>query len=194
MDKINIANILLLAGGRSSRMGGIDKALIKYNDKPMIESLIANMPENCDKLIISCNRNQDKYIRYSSYLIDDHQYSEIEAYSGPLLGILTALDQYPENALMVLPCDTPKLSKALISSLMDKHFSSNHTITCLTVDDKIQPLHAVIDASVRDSLFTYLASGKRRAQEWVLAQEPQLLDATAQAEQLLNMNWPSDLF
>ncbi len=187
-------NILLLAGGKSTRMQGQDKALMKYRGKPMIEHIL----QQCiglghDKIIISCNQNQELYARYSANLIDDNNYAEITPFSGPLLGILSTLDKYLAGSLLVLPCDTPQISQELIQLLITKHRLSTAKVSCLTIGGQLQPLHSIVNQEIRDDLYHYLANGKRRAQEFMQSQEPNLVDATRFQKQLQNFNHPEDL-
>ncbi|WP_154218484.1 NTP transferase domain-containing protein, partial [Pseudomonas syringae] len=57
-------SILLLAGGRGQRMGGRDKGLIEWQGKALIEHLHALTRPLTDDLIISCNRNIERYAQY----------------------------------------------------------------------------------------------------------------------------------
>lgn len=189
-----IINALLLAGGKSSRMNGQEKALLDYQGKPMIEHIIEQLPQELiSKIIISCNRNQESFARYEAELIDDSGYSKIPAFSGPLLGILTALEKYPCDHLLVLPCDTPNITKDLLSSLIQKHLKSDTNLSCCSLENRLQPLHSVWKGALKDDLYRYLLEGNRRAQEFVSGQTPLLFDCTSQAKQLKNINYPQEL-
>lgn len=187
-------NVLLLAGGRSSRMGGEDKALKSYQDKPMIEHITAKLPQDrVNRLVISCNRNFEKYKRYSDALVSDHSYPNIEPFAGPLLGILSAMDAYPDDHWLILPCDTPDISSEIIERLIHAYEQSSALVSCLAVEGKLQPLHCLLSSSVRDSIVEFLSVGKRRAQEWIRSHEPLVVDCSDKSESLKNINAPSDL-
>lgn len=64
-------SILLLAGGRGQRMGGQDKGLLAWRGAPLIAHLQRLTRPLTDDLIISCNRNQDRYAHYADYLVSD---------------------------------------------------------------------------------------------------------------------------
>lgn len=55
---------LLLAGGRALRMGGIDKGLIPFQGKPLIEHAINRLGPQVANLVINANRNQTVYSQY----------------------------------------------------------------------------------------------------------------------------------
>ena len=113
-------SILLLAGGRGQRMGGRDKGLIEWQGEPMIQHLHRLTRPLTDDLIISCNRNLERYAAYADRLVQD---SDTD-FNGPLAGILAALPQAQHDALLVLPCDVPLIDKSLLDALRqlaDRH-------------------------------------------------------------------------
>lgn len=190
--KKNIS-VLLLAGGKSSRMGGKNKALLEYQHKPMIEHLVEKLPATVDKLIISCNQNAEVFSKYTDLLVDDHKFKEIEAYSGPLLGILSAFEIEKDLPLLVLPCDTPEISIEAINKLIAAHLGANGLISCAAINQRLQPLHSLIDPSLKQSLYDYLKQGGRRAQEWVLSYSPNIVDCSEFASSFKNVNYQVDL-
>ena len=192
MKKYQIS-VLLLAGGRSSRMGGTNKALINYKEKPMLEHLLAQLPDAVDKLIISCNSDQKLFENYTQYLVNDDQVAAIEAYSGPLLGILSALQLEQDKPLLILPCDTPEITLDIIQKLIDQHFLHQMKLTCASVENRVQALHSIIEPSLKENLHQYLLQGGRRAQEWVLSQEPNIVDCSEYSECFKNVNYPKDI-
>ena len=61
-------SVVLLAGGRGQRMGGLDKGLVHWQARPMIAWLHEVVRPLTDDLIISCNRNQQAYGAYACLL------------------------------------------------------------------------------------------------------------------------------
>lgn len=76
-------SILLLAGGRGQRMGGRDKGLIEWQGLPLIAHLHRLVRPLTDDLIVSCNRNQERYAAYADRLVSD----DSRDFPGPLAGI-----------------------------------------------------------------------------------------------------------
>ena len=62
MKDLSISAVIL-AGGRGQRMGGVDKGLVSWQKKPLIEYAIAAIEPQVDQLILSCNRNIEAYTR-----------------------------------------------------------------------------------------------------------------------------------
>ncbi|HAQ24877.1 MAG TPA: molybdenum cofactor guanylyltransferase MobA, partial [Pseudomonas sp.] len=92
-------SILLLAGGRGSRMGGQDKGLVIWRGQPLVSWLHAVARPLTDDLIISCNRNHQQYADFADQLVSDQE----RDFPGPLAGIRAGLAAARNQWLMVLP-------------------------------------------------------------------------------------------
>lgn len=108
-------SILLLAGGRGQRMGGEDKGLLQWRGQPLIAHLQRLTRPLTDDLIISCNRNHDRYAPYADQLVSD----DSPDFPGPLAGIRAGLAAARHPHLLVLPCDVPALDVQLLNALRD---------------------------------------------------------------------------
>jgi len=108
---------IILAGGKSSRMGE-DKGLMLFDDKPMIHHIINVAKPLVDEIIIVSNNKEYEQFGYPVYedLIKD---------KGPLAGIYTGLKYAKTAKNIVLSCDVPFVSEALIQLLLNN---------CETVD------------------------------------------------------------
>jgi molybdopterin-guanine dinucleotide biosynthesis protein A len=84
MDRNNITGVIL-AGGRSSRMGE-DKGLIDINGQPLFEHIAQRLRPQVGNILISCNRNSERYGRNFQTVPDIKP-----DFSGPLAGMLAAL-------------------------------------------------------------------------------------------------------
>ena len=82
IDDDNISCIIL-AGGEGKRVGGLDKGLVSYKNRPLIEHVIDNVHSQVDDIIISANRNIKKYNQYAAKVLND----SASDYRGPLAGI-----------------------------------------------------------------------------------------------------------
>lgn len=78
---------LILAGGRAQRMGGIDKGLIPFHGKPLIESAISRLKPQVSTILINANRSITKYAHYGYPVLMD----ETPDFSGPLAGFSVGL-------------------------------------------------------------------------------------------------------
>ena len=106
---------LVLAGGRSLRMGS-DKALIEYHADNQLIHTAKNLQRYCCNTYISCRQEQtDAYQRFGFPLVAD-TYLDI----GPLGGLLSAQKARPEAAWIVLACDLPFLDASTLSQLFTR--------------------------------------------------------------------------
>ncbi|WP_426957598.1 NTP transferase domain-containing protein, partial [Bacillus velezensis] len=62
---------LVLAGGRGSRMGGVDKGLQLLDGQPLVAHVIARLAPQARVLRISANRNLDAYAALGHQVLPD---------------------------------------------------------------------------------------------------------------------------
>ncbi|HAJ76558.1 MAG TPA: molybdenum cofactor guanylyltransferase MobA, partial [Gammaproteobacteria bacterium] len=86
IEKYQVVGVVL-AGGKGSRMNFKDKALLNLGSMPLIEHVIANADSQVGQLVISVNRNPEKFQYLGLPLVADFD----QAYAGPLVGICSAL-------------------------------------------------------------------------------------------------------
>ncbi|HZY79884.1 MAG TPA: molybdenum cofactor guanylyltransferase [Cyclobacteriaceae bacterium] len=114
-------NGLVLAGGRSTRMG-TDKGLINYHGKPQREHLFDLLQELCKTVYTSCRKGQD-ITGVNNPLID---FFDIP---GPINGIMSAFHQAPGSSWLIVAVDMPKVNKATLELLLSKR-DQNKIATC----------------------------------------------------------------
>jgi molybdenum cofactor guanylyltransferase len=117
MIKYNEITGVILAGGKSSRMGK-DKALIDIHGKPIIRHVIETMKQIFDRVIIIAN-DQRLYRLFGLEV-----FSDIYVDCGPLGGIHSAFFHTFSDKLFIIACDTPDVSPDLIRYVCDFHSSS----------------------------------------------------------------------
>lgn len=153
--------LIILAGGQGRRMGGADKGLVAVDGKPLVAHLITHLSPHPARIIISANRNQDRYKRWGNQVVGDHR----EGFMGPLAGLEAALGE-AHGLCLCLPCDLLAPPAAMIRDLLAAA-SAEHI--CVAHDPlRRQPLCLALyvepwKASLRD----YLDAGKRSAHGWL---------------------------
>ena len=60
---------VILTGGRSSRMGGENKTLKKFNNKLIFDRIFENINLQVNKVLINSNQNKDLFLRYNAHII-----------------------------------------------------------------------------------------------------------------------------
>lgn len=139
-------SVLLLAGGRGQRMGGQDKGLLEWHGEPLIAHLQRKTRSLSDDLIISCNRNLDRYAPFADQLVHDDE----EGFPGPLTGIRAGLKAARHAFLLVLPCDVPRIDAALLNSMRDLASQHPDKPLMLRHGEHWEPLLCIIPVVLKD--------------------------------------------
>ena len=107
---------VVLAGGRATRMGGIDKGLQLLNGRPLWRHVAEALAPQVDELVISANRHLEQW-RASGYpVFRDIQ----EGYQGPLAGMLAVMQQVASPWFVFCPCDTPFIPSFLVERFIQQ--------------------------------------------------------------------------
>jgi len=144
-------------------MGGRDKAwLLDGRGVPLIQRVIDSLPADLARLVISANRNQDRYSRFAAEVVPDAEPAD----QGPLAGILAALQAIEEPYLLVLPCDGADPPQDLLVRLA-RAWNTGTRIAAAHDGERLQPLFSLWRASERDALAAYLMAGERRVDRFL---------------------------
>jgi molybdenum cofactor guanylyltransferase len=180
----DLLTIVILAGGRGSRMGGQDKGLLEWKGKPLIEHILQNITTVTHNVIINANRNTEVYQQYGHPVISD----DIENYAGPLAGMLSALRSVDTPYVMTVPCDAPSMAPTMIEKFCDTHEKQQQMLYVAETDDGLQPVYAMINSSLTDNLAKYLAEGNRKTQGWLKENDAVVVHFDQQATSFFNIN------
>ena len=178
---------VILAGGQGSRMGGADKGLIEYQGRPLIEWLLMTLTPQVDELVISANRNLERYAEYGHRILAD----TLPDYPGPLAGILAALQAVSAAWLAVTPCDTPRLPSDLVVRLLDSARHAQVPLAVAADETRMHPTCFVVRTDQCNELTACLARGERAVRRWQ-ATLPSV-SVRFEAACLINVNHPEDL-
>ncbi|WP_290522247.1 molybdenum cofactor guanylyltransferase [Alcanivorax sp.] len=176
---MNDYTLIILAGGKGTRMGGADKGLIAVNGKPLITQLLEHISPRPARIIISANRNQETYRHWADQVVQDRRAD----FPGPMAGLEAALS-VATGQCVCLPCDLLQPPASLIRDLLS-NASPEHV--CVARDPiRRQPLCLALHAEPwQNSLSRYLDEGGRSAYGW-LEQLP--LQEVAVATPIQNLN------
>ena len=185
---------IILSGGQGSRMGGKDKGLVCYQNKPLIEHVIDCISPQVKDIVISCNRNQDNYADYGYPITPDLNSSKNSTdlqepvYQGPLAGIQAGLNIVKTKAAIIVPCDSPVIPKDLVNRLRLQLDENKVCIAIPSDGTRVQPLFSLITMAVKKPLDDYLLSGQRKAEHFILQQKPEIVDFSDLTKHFLNFN------
>lgn len=148
---INMKSAIILCGGQSRRMGQ-DKGSMNINNKPMIIHVLDSLNTIIDEAIIVLN-DENRIRKYKEF-IDENEYAfkikfvedEIKD-KGPLSGIRTGLENISSNYGLVLPCDSPFVTKKHVKNLFNEIDNSYDCMIPYHNDENklktSEPLHGI---------------------------------------------------
>lgn len=158
---------LILAGGRGSRMGGVDKGLQNYQGLPLALHALMRLQPQVGSVMVNANRNLGAYESFGVPVWPDTDGD----YLGPLAGFLAGLERCETPYLVTVPCDSPRFPLDLVARLAGAlHAQQAEIATAVThePDGRAQPhpVFSLLRASLLDSLVDFMAGGQRRIDRW----------------------------
>ncbi|HSC63942.1 MAG TPA: molybdenum cofactor guanylyltransferase MobA [Caldimonas sp.] len=157
---------LVLAGGRGSRMGGVDKGLQTYLGMPLAMHALMRLSPQVGEVMINANRNLAAYESMGAPVWPD----ALPDYPGPLAGFLAGLEHCATPYLATVPCDSPHFPEDLVARLGDRLDAEDAEIAiAATREDgelRLQPVFCLMKATVLESLVDFTAGGRRKIDAW----------------------------
>lgn len=183
---------LVLAGGRGSRMGGVDKGLQNHRGVPLAMHALLRLQPQVGELMVNANRNLGAYEAFGAPVWPD----ALPDYPGPLAGLLAGLERCETPYLVTVPCDTPDFPEDLVARLAAALEAEGAEIAmAATTEDGVlrtQPVFCLLRAELMESLVAFLQSGERKIDRWT-ARHRVAVVAFDDAAAFFNANTPAEL-
>jgi molybdopterin-guanine dinucleotide biosynthesis protein A len=163
IGKIDITG-LILAGGRGSRMGGVDKGLQLFQGVPLAQHAFGRLSPQVGRVMINANRNLEVYRAMGVAVYSDG----VPDFAGPLAGVLAGLDHCATPYLVTVPCDTPYFPHDLVGRLAAGLLGADIATAYSREGDELspQPVFCLMKTSLRDSLRAFIDRGQRKTGLW----------------------------
>ena len=175
---------IILAGGRGTRMGGIDKGLVKLQHKSLIQHLIERLTPQVNEIIINANREITQYQALGYAVLQD----ETAVFIGPLAGLSLGLKHTKYEYLLTVPCDSPLLPMDLAQRLLSSLLEHRAEIAVATSNGDAHPVFCLCKKSVLPSLIIYLEQGDRKVSTWQKSLNYVEVDFSDNPEAFINLN------
>ncbi|MFC4358045.1 molybdenum cofactor guanylyltransferase [Halobium salinum] len=133
---------VVVAGGRSSRFAGADKALARLEGTPLIRHVVDDLAPAVDEVVVNCRGAQRDAleaalsgfeVRFAEDRIHDR---------GPLAGVRSGLRAARGKYAALVACDMPHVPASLLSALFEH--ARHRTGAAPRVDEVLQPFPAVV--------------------------------------------------
>jgi len=180
--------LLMLAGGRSRRMGR-DKAGLPAGDGTLIEYLVHRLAPVVDETIVA---GGPMALRLDGVRRIEDRYPG----KGPLAGIHAGLLEASHRLVWVVACDLPDVEPGLGALL--RNLAAGVEAVVPLVDDEPEGVCAIYDRLLAPRIERFLQAGQRRVQDllarvdvrYVTATELRLVDPELRS--FRNINTPAD--
>lgn len=157
---------LILAGGRGTRMGGVDKGLQTLGGQAMAQHALHRLRPQVQHLLINANQNLAAYRAFGEPVVSD----TVPDFAGPLAGLQTGLMHCTTPYLVSVPCDSPLLPTDLVQRLARTLQAQDAELAVAETGHgptrRKHPVFCLAKVSVLPSLTQYLQSGGRKVEAW----------------------------
>ena len=166
---IEAITAVILAGGRGSRMGGVDKGLQNFNGVPLALHTLMRLGPQVGDVIINANRNLAAYESFGVPVWPD--ITSMGDYAGPLAGFMTGLERCETPYLLTIPCDTPLFPHDLVTRMADAFEANDADFAVASAPEedgqiKAQPVFCLMGTHMLESLMAFTHSGGRKIDAW----------------------------
>jgi molybdopterin-guanine dinucleotide biosynthesis protein A len=153
---------LILAGGRGSRMGGVDKGLQAFRGRRLVDHVYERIAPQVGGIIINANQNHDDYRSFGVRVVSD----AIGGFAGPLAGLHAGLSISKRPFLASVPCDSPFLPADLVERLYKRIDETGAELAVAKTGDQPHPVFSLMRRRVLDHLTDFLKGGGRKIDAW----------------------------
>jgi molybdenum cofactor guanylyltransferase len=179
---------IVLAGGRATRMGGVDKGLVELGGRPMIAHVLDLLVPQVDRVLINANRTLDQYASFGWPVVPDDD----TGFLGPLAGLAAGLRACDTPLVLTVPCDSPLVAPDLAARLMDALLRDDAEIAVASDGQWLQPVFLLVRRELLASLEAYLQGGGRKIDRWFDGHRLAKVDFSDRPETFLNVNDPAE--
>ena len=162
---------LILAGGRGSRMGGVDKGLQNFNGIPLALHTLMRLGPQVQSVMVNANRNLSAYESFGASVWPDASAD----FAGPLSGFMVGLERAETPFVLTVPCDTPRLpldlaerlAAALVRDKADIAMAAAPETNAHSVTElRTQPVFCLLKIELLESLVKFTQAGGRKIDAW----------------------------
>jgi molybdopterin molybdotransferase len=167
MKKNELITGLILAGGRGTRMGTVDKGLQPFRGSTMAAHVLERLAPQVGPVAINANQNQDTYAALGVPVWPD----DTTGFAGPLAGLEAGMRRCTTPYLLSAPCDSPflptDLAERLFAALREQDADLAYAVTQEPgMRRQPHPVFCLVRVDRLPQLSSYLAEGGRKMDGW----------------------------
>ena len=187
---------VILAGGRSQRMGGGHKCLLSLDNSTLLEHVIKRALPQVDRLILNINEDTNLFDAVNLPLVKD----SINGFAGPLAGVLAGMEWSLENSpeskwIVTFASDTPFFPVDLVKNFLSVVDKTGAELVCASSKGRSHPVFGLWPVSLWEDLQkAIMKEDMRRIDTWTSRYNLQTVDFVAgDRDPFFNVNRPEDL-
>lgn len=185
-DGIQSAGLIVLAGGRSRRMGR-DKALLPLAGEMMVMRMIRRLSLQGEWVVMVSSNQPDKFVELKAPVVPDQFLG-----GGPLAGIHACLQRSPCALNLVTACDLPFVSGEVARQLLALAGTGTWDVVVPEDGKRVHPLFGVYHRRCRWRLESFLEGGGRRVGDFLKEVNTRYVSGPFPDGIFFNMNRPED--
>ena len=170
-------------------MGGVDKGLVEYRGRPLIEYVLGALTPQVHTVIINANRNLARYQDYGTHVVSDI----VGDFAGPLAGMASGMQFAKTKYIVSVPCDSPLVSRDLVVRLYSNLVREEAEISVAHDGDRMHPVFTLMQRALLPSILDFLNRGERKIDQWFVNHRLAVTDFSDHTEMFLNLNRPADI-
>jgi len=183
---------LLLAGGRSTRMGRDKASMVMGKDGlNQGQRAVQELSAFCQKIYLSLRDGQAPPEGCENLeVVRDNL-----GISGPMAGILAAFEREPDAAWLVMACDLPFVTPEVLAKLVQARADGANFIAYASATDGLpEPLCAIYEPGARAILQRHAERNHLCPRHIMIEERATLLELPPSSRRALeNMNTPEDI-
>jgi molybdenum cofactor guanylyltransferase len=170
MDLPEIVVGVLLAGGRSCRMGGGDKCLLPLAGRPILAHIIDRLSPQVSDLIINANGELARFSAFGLPVIADRLGGHVGPLAGVHAGIAWARTNRPESRFVITAAtDTPFFPADLVSRFCSAIKGCDPQLLVARSEEGVHQVFGLWPVALASALEDSLENGMRKVGAWVKA-------------------------
>lgn len=187
------ASAIVVAGGKSTRLGRDKRHLRLSSPRTLLEETVARVATLTEDVVVVVSTEPAEFARLPARVVRDPRPG-----AGPLNALLAGLSVVQHDRAVVVACDLPFLSQSLLRGLLE-HSPEYELIVPRRADGTLEMLHAIYRKTCLAAIRRRLDAGLLRLAELVEDVTVSFLDEAAltpfdpDLRSFTNVNTPEDL-
>lgn len=176
---------VVLAGGQGKRVHGRQKALLSYQGKPLLDSVLQQLRPQKLPIFINVNSDDPAYKKYGVTLFSDIY----KGFLGPLAGMHAAWHSVKSDWIVFVPCDNPKLPVDMVKRLIKAYDMNPSPLVAVYDGQRLQPLYLLMHRCMQPVLEQAIERSHLSVLRWIKENPHTIADFSDDATEVFqNLN------